>query len=299
MPTMAAAPLGNPQLIMVGTPPNSEGIGTVFGRMKISAMKGDDKKLSWHEWSVDEIGDIHDLQRIADCNPALGYRLSWDVIESELAQMSEDGFARERLCLWLFIEGINKAIDTEEWAKCATSEPPDDGKTAYGVKFSADGSMGCIAVAVLKDDGKVHVEVVKHQSMSGGVGWVVEWLQPRMKTASTAVIDGLHWQGSCVEKLREAGVRNKLAITIPSSKDVITASSMIIDAISGEKLTHFDQPALNRSATESVKRPIGDKTKGGWGFGGDIDTTLIEAVTLAHWGVKTSKRNPKRKQVLL
>lgn len=302
MPTMAAAPLGNPQLIMIGTPPKDDAEGVVYGRMRDEGIAGTDKRLAWHEWSIDDFEhtDLGDPEVWADCNPALGIRLDMKGIEDEYAQMSPEGFARERLSMWFKIAKGEKPIKPEEWAACATQEPDTEGKTAYAVKFSADGATASLAVAVRPDSGgSVHVELVEHRSMSGGVGWLVEWLAPRMKTASTVAVDGLHWSGSLVEKLRSNGVTNKLAITLPTSKDVVTASSMMLNAIESRNITHFDQPALNESATGATKRQIGSSESGGFAFGGDDDSTPIEAATLAHWAVLTCKRNPRKKQVML
>ena len=137
---------------------------------------------------------------------------------------------------------------------------------------------------------------VKQRGGNSSVGWLVEWLVPRLKTASTVVIDGLHWSGSLTEKLREGGVRVKGAITLPKSDEVVTASSGLVDAVTSGSVTHYDQPVLNDSATNATKRAIG--SKGGWGFDGE-DSTPVESVALALWGVRTSKRNPRRKQGLL
>ena len=300
MPTMAAAPLGNPQLIMVGTPPNHNLEGVVYGRMRKDGNEGTDDKLSWHEWSIPDITsvDMSDPEVWASCNPALGIRLDISVIEDEFKQMSPDGFARERLSMWFDLESAAKVIDEEEWQSRATENPPSDAeinKMAYAVKFSADGAIASLSVAARTDE-KIHVELIEHRSMREGIGWLVEWLTPRLKKASTVAIDGLHWSGSLVQQLRESGVRHKGAITVPTASEVITASSGLLDAIHKGTITHYDQPALNDSAIDADKRQIGGK--GGWAFGGE-DSTPIESVALAHWAVKTSKRNPTRKQVML
>lgn len=301
MPTMAAAPLGNPQLVMVGTPPNHNTEGAVYGRMRKDGIEGSDPKLSWHEWSIEDPKkvDMADPRVWASCNPAMGIRLDISVIEDEFKQMSPDGFARERLSMWYDLAAASKAIDKEEWANCATDMPPSDDqieKLAYGVKFSPDGAIASLSVAARGADGTIHVELIEHRSMREGVAWLVEWLPPRLKKASTVVVDGLHWSGSLVEQLRSEGVRHKAAITVPSANEVVTASSGLVDAIHKGTITHYDQAALNESALDADKRLIG--SKGGWAFGGE-DSTPIESVALAHWGVRTCKRNPKRKQVML
>lgn len=300
MPTMAAAPLGNPQLIVVGTPPNHNQDAPVFGRMRKDGQKGEDPKLSWHEWSIPDMAvDLSNPQTWADCNPALGIRLKFEQVEDEYKTMSPEGFAQERLCFWLDVAAAAKAIDADKWAECATDAPPgeeDTTKIAYGVKFSADGALASLAVAAKSED-SVHVELIEHRSMREGVGWLSSWLVPRLKkTASTVVVDGLHWQGRLVEQLKADGLKAKGAVTVPKADDVVTAASGLVDAVANVAITHFDQPALNESALGADKRTIG--TKGGWGFGGE-DSTPVEAAALALWGVKTSRRNPRRKQAML
>lgn len=301
MPTISAAPLGNPQIIMVGTPPDSNLGGEVFNRMRKDGNSGTDEKLSWHEWSIDDMKsvDISDHQVWANCNPALGIRLDISVIEDEFKQMSPDGFARERLSYWLDAETALKAIDAEEWAECETNEPPKDEqitKLVYGVKFSSDGALCALAVAAKHENG-VHLEIVEHRSMREGVGWLVEWLVPRLnKKASTVVIDGLHWSGSLIEQLRENGVKARGAITVLKADEFVTACSSLVDAVHKKSITHYGQQALTDSVVKATKRPIGNK--GGWGFDCE-DSTPVEAISLALFGVKASKRNPMRKQGLL
>ena len=297
MPTIAAAPLNNSQFIMVGTAPNHNVMGDVFIRTRKQAVTGESSGVSWIEWSVAEVGDITDINRWADCNPALGKRLSVEDIRTELATMSVDGFARERLSMW-FDNAANKVIDRKEWESCATKTPPDDGKLAYGVKFSADGATVSLAVALKPADGPVHVEIIENRSMGSGISWLADWLIERKNKAATVVIDGLNSSSTLVEMLRNKGMTSKGAITVPKAGDVVTASSMLLNAVREGKITHFDQPALNESALNSEKRTIG--SNGGWGFGSKtVDSSLIEAVALAHWAVITSKRDPNRKQVLI
>lgn len=301
MPTISAAPLGNPQIIMVGTPPDSNLGGEVFNRMRKDGNSGTDEKLSWHEWSIDDMKsvDISDHQVWANCNPALGIRLDISVIEDEFKQMSPDGFARERLSYWLDVETALRAIDAEEWAECETNESPKDEqitKLVYGVKFSSDGALCALAVAAKHENG-VHLEIVEHRSMREGIGWLVEWLVPRLnKKASTVVIDGLHWSGSLIEQLRENGVKARGAITVLKSDEFVTACSSLVDAVHKKSITHYGQQALTDSVVKATKRPIGNK--GGWGFDCD-DSTPVEAIALALFGVKVSKRNPMRRQGLL
>jgi phage terminase large subunit-like protein len=246
---------------------------------------------------VDEIGDVSDRRRWEATNPALGNRLNVSVIEAELKLLSKDGFARERLGWWPTSK-IEAVIKEKEWQAIKTDQPPTEGKLAYGVKFAPDGSAVALAVALKTADGRTHIEVVGHKSLASGTSWLVEWLSERWRKASTIVIDGLNGAAALSEALIDNGVSKK-AVTMPKTSDVIAASTMLLNAIREKTVTHYGQPALDICATNAVRRNIGNN--GGWGFGGggDIDVSPLEAVALAHYGVLTSKRDPARKQRLL
>ena len=66
----------NPQTIYLGTPPDENSTGTVFRKIRDKAIKGDSNSTAWTEFSVDEIGDVADRKRWAQCNPALGRRMT-------------------------------------------------------------------------------------------------------------------------------------------------------------------------------------------------------------------------------
>lgn len=298
MATASSGPLGNPQFVFTGTPPGPETSGDVFATIRDGALSGKEEDISWNEWSVDAVGDVRDESRWYETNPALGIRLDIGVIRAEVSTMKDVSFAQERLGYWLPKSQLIAVLKKDEWEKCATKTPPDDGKLAYGVKFSADGATVSLAVALKPADGPVHVEIIENRSMGSGISWLADWLIERKNKAATVVIDGLNSSLTLVEMLRNKGMTSKGAITVPKAGDVVTASSMLLNAVREGKITHFDQPALNESALNSEKRTIG--SNGGWGFGSKtVDSSLIEAVALAHWAVITSKRDPNRKQVLI
>lgn len=299
--TNSAAPSGNPQLIMTGTPTPPSSPGVVFGRTRKNAIAGNTKRTCWIEWSVEEIGDVRDMSRVEDTNPALGYRLQESVIDSELNSMEPDGFARERLGWWA-AEGNNSLISLAEWEKLAiqADDVPSDeplNKKAFGVKFTPDGAKVAVAVAVLKPDGTVHVELVNngYRLASSGVKWITEFLDSRRETTSAVAIDGRSGMSVLADQLKARKYPAK-AIMIPGTNGMIAANTMLLEAVHDGTLTHFGQEQLTESATKSQKREIGNQ--GGWGFDGD-ECAPIEAACLAYWAVKTTKRRPGRKARML
>lgn len=281
----------NPQTIYIGTPPDPNADGTVFRGIRKKALDGTTKSTAWFEFSVDKIGDVTDKKRWADTNPALGRRILLSTIEGESEQMDPDTFARERLGWWTPVVSERKdfAIPEDVWDRCASDEPKPEGKTAYGVKFSADGSEVCLCGAVIPKDGPARITMIDRRPTGLGTQWLASWLNERYKKASCVVIDGKNGVDVLVDKI--TGIwKYKGSVVRPGAKDVIAAVGLVVDCLNEQTVTWYSQQEdLRHSATSSIKRPIG----GGWGFGGD-DSTPIEACALALWGAKTTKRDPNR-----
>lgn len=281
----------NPQTIYIGTPPDPNADGTVFRGIRKKAMDGGTKSTSWFEFSVDKIGDVTDKKRWAATNPALGRRILLSTIEGESEQMDSDTFARERLGWWTPVvsQQQNLAIPEDVWMACASDDLKPEGKTAYGVKFSPDGSEVCLCGAVIPKDGPARISLIDRKPAGYGTQWLADWLCERYKKASCVVIDGKNGVDVLVDKIAPTW-KYKGSVIKPGAKDMIAAVGLLTDCLNEKTVTWYSQQeALKHSATASIKRPIG----GGWGFGGD-DSAPIEACALALWGAKTTKRDPSR-----
>ena len=282
----------NPQVVYTGTPPDAESDGTVFRGIREKAIAGETKTVAWFEFSVDEIGNVKDPKRWAATNPALGRRILLSTIESEVEQMDEDTFARERLGWWspIVSRKVDYAITEDVWDACSSSSVAPEGKIGYGVKFSPDGSEVALCVAVVPQEGSARIELIDRRPTGLGTQWLADWLNERYSKAACVVIDGKNGVDVLVDKIAPTW-RMKDSVIRPTAKDVIAAVSTLVDALNEQTLTWFGkQDALRDSAITSTKRPIG----GGWGFGGE-DSAPIEACALAFWGAKNSKRDPSRK----
>lgn len=285
-----------PQQIFIGTPPGPASHGTVFADMHNSAHEGEISSW-WIEWSVDgEIPTIGNAETAIDMayetNPAMGYRIAEKTILNEWETMSPDGFARERLGWWspVQLHRENYAIPADVWDACKSFEQKPEGKTAYGVKFTQDGSAVALCGAVIPKDGPARISLIEHRPTGYGIQWLADWLNERYNKASCVVIDGRNGVDVLVEKITETW-RMKGSVIRPSSRDVIASVSTLTDALNEQTVTWFEgQEVLRDSAVTSTKRPIA----GGWGFGGD-NSAPIEACALALWGAKNSKRDPDRK----
>lgn len=290
LPALSASK--NPQTIYIGTPPDANCAGTVFRNMRQKVLDDNSEKTAWAEFSVNEIGDVTDRERWAKTNPALGRRIRESTIAAECEQMAPDSFARERLGWWMPIVEKKEdfAIDKDAWNACASNEKKPDGKTAYGVKFSADGMEISLCGAVVDKDNVARISLIERRPTSDGVKWLADWLNARYSKACCVVIDGRNGVDVLIDKIAQTW-RMKGSVIRASTKDMMAAVSTLSNEINEQTITWYKpQEMLNESAVTSVKRPL----SGGWAFGGE-NSTPIEACALALWGVRTSRRDPSKR----
>ena len=294
--TLSASATGTRQIIYTGTPPYPSCPGEVFRRRRFECMNNPGVHDAWHEWSVaaEHLEDIdaEDTSLWYMTNPALGGRLTEAFTAEELRTMTRDGFARERLGWWMpaLSRKGELAISESAWDKCRSSKKKPEGKVAYGVKFSADGTEVCLCGAVVAEDGTSRITMIERRSTVRGIKWLADWLNERYDKGSCVVIDGRNGVDVLIGKI-SGKWRAKNSIIRPKLKDIVASVSVLTDAISEQKVTWYEkQDELRESAITSTKRPIA----GGWGFGGD-NSIPIEAAALALWGAVNTKRDPNRK----
>lgn len=296
MATLAASATGTRQIIYTGTPPYPGCPGDVFRRRRTVSLEAPGRHDAWHEWSVNakSIEEIHveDSSLWYMTNPALGIHLTEEFTQNELRTMSRDGFARERLGWWspVLAKVTEYAINKADWEACRSAAPKPVGKTAYGVKFSPDGSEVCLCGAVIPEEGPARISMIRREPTGHGTKWLADWLNQRYGKAACVVIDGRNGVDVLADKIAETW-KAKGSVIKPSVKNVLAAVSMLTDALAERNVTWYEKhEMLSDSALSSIRRPIG----GGWGFGGE-DSAPIEAAALALWGAKTSRRDPNRK----
>lgn len=291
-PLNSAAPSGSPQTILMGTPPmiaNGEK-GLIFSRAIDGFHNNPQKGSCIHQWSATEIGDVTNKDIWYMTNPSLGYQLLEDALVKDSLNMSPDTFAREHLGFMPKKHEVKSYVIPEElWDSCKSDEPKPEGKTAYGIKYSADGSEVALCGAVIDSTGKARISLIDRRPTGAGTQWLADWLNQRVKKACCVVIDGKNGADVLNDKIADTW-KAKGSVIRPGAKDMIGAVSLLMDCLSEKTLTWYSQQDdLRESATTSTKRSIG----AGWGFGG-ADSAPIEACALALWGAKTSKRDPSK-----
>jgi phage terminase large subunit-like protein len=295
VPATNAAPNG--LVLMMGTPPRPSDPGEVFLNRRAAALSGDDPDVLYVEFSADRGANPDDRKQWAKANPSFPRRTT----ESAILRMrkllgSVESFLREGLGIWDEAALTKKAINGKAWDALAipAAEVPTDGRRVYAVRFSVDGSSVALAAAIRPESGPIHIEGIKLASMGDGTQWLVDWLLERHEKAAQIVVDGKAGVGYLVNALREARVPASVIITA-STETITSASSMLEADINARAVTHRGQEELDEQVKAAEKRKIG--TNGGFGWqapeGGNV--ALLDAVTLAYWGAKTTKRRPGRK----
>lgn len=304
LPSSSASPSGPPQVVMVGTPPDPTCQGTVFKRLHDAAHASDECSDSWWvEWAADEMpaedADPADVVAVAyETNPALGTRITERAVRNELASMTPDGFARERLGWWRPGGSIERLIGREKWEECMIpDDKAPDGTPAYGVKFSADGRTVALSAAVSDPDGGSFVELVDLAATSGGIGWLRDFLAQRAESCKAVAIDGRSGATALAKALKERGFPKK-AIFECGTSDAIAAASMFLEEVESRTLSHIESEALDESAAGCIRRRIGTNGAFGFGDGPDSISAPVESAALALWAARTSKRDPGRRQTI-
>lgn len=313
--TMSA--MRNPQVWLLGTPPQEEDDCYTFDMVRKAAVDGKSTAAAWVEWAVDTGSDEYQGAR-ADIearrwtpaieylcwsgNPAWNQRINLEVVQGEFETYDPEKFSQDRFGIWPSEIGGSRLITADQW-KASGVESAPDGVRSLGVAFSADGKRQAVGGAVKHPDG-VHVEIIGAQtgSAESGVRQLVDWLTvdpsmpERWRSFAQIVVAGRPG-APLVAALRDRGVGKRVLINA-SGPEYFTACAMTLDAVRDGSLTHSaveGQRVLDDSVSVCDKKQRGQD--GGWSWEpttADGDETPIEAVSLALWAAKTSNRVPGR-----
>ena len=298
LPTIAAAPSGDPQIIFLGTPPPPEAAGDVFVRVRTDAVSGKAERLCWDEWSIPDempvaeaLGNWRELSYAT--NPALGRRLNITTIADEVVAMSPEGYCRERLGQWQVARRGALAFSSAAWGNLlGDPEAFECERTAYGVKFTSDGSGVALVAAFRNSAGALFLEPIRQANMGEGIQWLIDELVELAPYAAQIVIDGRAGVGYLVNALRDAGVKNKRLIILPTLDQIKASHSMLEQEVIQGGVSHGGDAELTKQVSHAMKRKIGNDGGFGWEAPEGETVVMLDAATLALWGVKTTKRRP-------
>lgn len=289
VPTLNTSDLG--LAIRIGTPPRPTDPAEAFIEFRRAALKGDMVGGTYVEIGAPDDADLSDRKVWARANPSFPRRTSEAAILRMRRQLGEESFRREGLGIW-DDDSVKTAIDRTLWGDALIGQV-GDGPRCWAVKFSADGAAVGLGVAVKENPKRIVVDGVRQASTGEGTGWLVEFLTnpDRLAHTSQIVVDGKAGSAWLVDQLRAAKIPARVIWT-PTVDQVVAAHSGFLAGLHDGTLRHCDNELLDRQAATVTRRKIG--TRGGFGWAGPpgSDSSLLDAVTLAHWGAATTKRKP-------
>lgn len=289
------------QTVFNGTCPGEGDFGEVFERVRSKALSGKSRKTSWIEWSAGYGGtppSPTDADVVTRVNPSIDIILDREIIAANAESMSREHFAHQHLGWWSEREtAVDYAISQEEWAQSAIDEIGDDypRRTALAVRMSRDGSYYVLAGAKADGRGNAAVELVSVGSTLGGTLDLARDIVRKKRSVSCVAVDGPSAQ-ALVANIEAIGAPKSYVVS-PRPSDVAEAASAFLDGLRSGTVYHTGQPELEDSALHAVRRPLSR----GWAFGPSrgYESTAVEAAALAVWAVRNSKRDPRRRQMLL
>lgn len=293
------AAVGDSVIMYLGTPPNETAPGTVFFRHRKAALENPGPRESWHEWSIETLppsnSTFEDLiPLIQATNPSYELprpgHLTEDRTRRNFADMSLEGFCRERLGYWADHITNGPAIDKADWDDLANLQPSEGAvKQTIGIKFSPDGEVCAVVNASKAKGAKPHIELIEYSPKfrQAGTKPLAQALYKIKSQVSYVLIDGVGAASTLMDDLKALNYPVK-GYGQANTRDVMAAAESMMKWIRAKSFTHYDQEALNDSAYTSIKRPIGK----GYGFGG-IEPEPLEAASLALLAMKRTKRVPR------
>lgn len=276
--------------------------GVVFARVRDRALRGDDDRLAYFEWSIDHERPEHvddetaaSEDAWAQANPGYGIRISSEAIEDELRALDPRTFAVERLGVGDWPDpspDVSSVIPLERWAALVdeTSELADPVCFAFDV--APDRATAAIAAAGRRSDGLFHVEIIEHRR---GTGWLAPELgRLHAKWTPLAVMFDAVGPASALEhRCEECGFSPEAV----SAADHARACGLLVDSVDEEQLRHLGSQELLAALKGATRRALGDA----WAWSrknSSIDICPLVAATLALWGTSTLGWNPNEDPVI-
>lgn len=313
-PVISAAPLGNSQIIYLGTPPDPDKLdekgGDAWVRIRKGAVnaKGErranaGKGFAWIEYGAPDgpMPDVHDIDLLYACNPALdvvhgdgSHGLDFETIEGEREELTPAGLARERFGWWGNPEAKSHrgVIDMDQWRTLLDPGSTLPTRGLIVVDCSPDLEWTSVAVATDGADGRPLGLVDRHE----GTGWVITvdddgtatGTLPRLIARLTKVLEVALTPSAKVfaPELTAASVKFKQL----TSGDLGAACTSYQRMVTEGSTVHVGQPELEQAARQAITRYAVDSQQ--WDRRDrriDISPLVAVSVAVHRWALETAK----------
>ena len=237
---------------------------------------------AYFEWSADPDADPADPATWRSCMPALGHTVTEAAVRAEYERLDLADFRRAYLNQWPDEMALDEwaVITQHDWAAIADPASEIVGPVAMALDVTPERSVGSIAAAGRRADGRMHVELVDHRP---GTAWVAERAHElaELHRPCVLVVDAGGPAGSLVPALEALGLR----VTSPTMREVAQATGAFIDAAAADARTvrHLGQGPLDAAVAGARLRTLGDASA--WARRGpSVAIAPLVACTLAAAG---------------
>lgn len=273
-------------LFYMGTPPRPTDPGEAFSNKRRKALKGELANGIYIECSADRDGDINDPHQWRTANASYPERTPHEsMLRLRENLPNDDAWRREGLGVWDEFEAAKLVMP--KWHD-RTDHTQPAAPAALGIAVDLDRiwvSVGAASLDEIPHLGPVSVMVDDKPTalrlrLDEDLDMVVKQVARIQRESNCAVVlDRKGPAGSLEKAFTDGGV----IITPAGLDDVCTGSVDLYDAIKAGRAVHGGYSALNDAVTAADWRTVGDRKA--WGRkSGEI--SMLEAVTLALWGVK-------------
>lgn len=224
-----------------------------------------DYRLGLFEWSAPEGADPQDPVALAMANPQYGRRKDPEALllnakrAVELGGSVLTGFKTESMCIKVQKLSEWGIFSKTDWAIAQDPGSTFDERPAFAIGVSQDLSTVSVTAAGVREDGKVHVELVAR--FPADTGRVVGWLKKRreMWDPTSVIVDPAGPANYLIPEIE----KHYGEVSKPTSRDVSAACGAFFIGISGPDETARNikirpHPALDAAAQSAVWRQRGD-----------------------------------------
>lgn len=320
-------------LFFMGTPPRPHDPAEAFKARRREALDIDAARKRgeapecdsvYIECSADPDADPDDRKQWAIANPSYPHRTPLkSMLRLRKNLPSVQSWLREALGIWDSDKQGSRAIAAHEWTATGVTEAPAEGIRSFAVAFSFDGTRLALSGSLKHEDG-FHVELIDaaEGDIASGLAALADWLAERWRKVAVIVLAGSAGAPVLAQLLKDRKVPD-VYVKVASSQEYMQACSMTLDAVRQSAtiarsnaeddlatplpFTHLlsdGQAQLDESVAVCDKKQRG--VSGAWGWKAttpDGDETPTEAMSLAYWASRTTRRKPRgereRKAVIL
>lgn len=258
LPTLLAIP--GAQVWLFSTPPKF--YGQYLTQLRKRVLAGEVTNRAYLEWSNPPGADLSDPLVLAAANPALGIRVTLEMLQLLLEELGPELFARECGGIWPEEDEAGwLVIPKAAWeAQQVPATSQMVGRPAFGVHVPPDRNYSAIVAAGERELGGKQIEITVNDNdivdFRPGTRWVVPRLQQlEQHRPSVLVID----DKAIADEAEEAG----LVVHRATVSDVVTGFQLFYDGMAGagqggRDVHHLGQKDMTDAVKGADTRKVGN-----------------------------------------